>query len=74
MNNLIKKSIKDTKGFWTDYYTEDEKYLIAQGYNELEKAEGKPWALIKIISDTKWDTLGYFKSKDEAAKQLPASE
>ncbi len=73
MNNLVKKSIKDTKGFWTDFYTEDGNYLIAQGYNELEKAEGKPWALIKIVSDTKWSTLGYFKTTAEAAKQLPES-
>jgi hypothetical protein len=71
MNNLIKKSIKDKNGFWTDYYTEDNTFIIAQGYDEWERSKGRPWGLFKNISDHKWQVIGYYSSVEDAFSNIP---
>lgn len=65
-----KKSVVDNGGFWTDYLEEDKKLLIAQGYNEFEKKQGKPWALFDISKDNAWNLLGFFPSVEEAQKHI----
>ena len=72
--NWNKKASRDKSGFWTDYTSEDGKLLIAQGYNELEKAQGCPWALFKVEKDDKWLTLGFFKSVEEAQKSVETTK
>ena len=74
MMNWDKKSSRDKSGFWTDYVSEDGKLLIAQGYDELEKAKGCPWALFKIVKEDKWVTLGFFPSPEEAQKSVETTK
>lgn len=61
------KSVSD-RGLWIDYYSEDGRLLIAQGYDEFERREGRPYGLFDISDDRHWKVLGFFRSLDEAKK------
>lgn len=66
MQIWIKKAVKDNGGFWTDHVSDTGKFIIAQGYNEWEKKQGKPWVLFDCTKDNSWKVLGYYVSVDEA--------
>jgi hypothetical protein len=65
-------SVKD-RGFWTDHLSEDGRFLVAQGFNELERKAGHPYCLFDISKENHWLVLGFYSSADEAKKAAPAS-
>lgn len=70
----IKKSVKDSGGFWTDHITENGQFLIAQGYEEWEKSQGRSWALFDCSKDSSWQILGYFTDLEEAKSKVASLE
>ena len=68
-----KTSVKDN-GFWTDHYSEDGRLLIAQGHDEYERKEGRPYGLFDISNDKHWERLGFFPTLDDAKKAAEQGE
>lgn len=65
-----KKSVRDSGGFWTDHMSDNGQFIIAQGYEEWERKQGRPWALFDCSKDSAWKILGYFTDLDEAKAKV----
>jgi len=72
--NWNKKSVRDKGGFWTDHITDNGQFIIAQGYEEWERKQGRPWALFDCSKDSSWKILGYFNGLDDAKAKVIALE
>ena len=64
--NWNKKSVRDSGGFWTDHMSDNGQFIIAQGYEEWHKMQGRPWGLFDCSKENAWKSLGYFPDVDSA--------
>jgi hypothetical protein len=64
--NWLKKAMKDSGGFWTDHISDNGQFIIAQGYDEWERTQGKPWGLFDCSNKDLWKILSYFSTADDA--------